>query len=89
MDIVDDLIERIKNDPDVRRARFSNKFLNTVGEMCSRHGYGATRLFLMGRDEYEAKVLLKVLKMIEERNISIEIGTLIFKKLNAIKFEKR
>ncbi len=85
MDIVDEVIERIRNDPEVRRARFSKKFLNTVGEMCSRYGYGATRLFLLGRDENEARVLLKVLDMIEERNLSVEIGTLIFKKLNAIK----
>ena len=89
MDIVDEVIEKIRNDPEVRHARFSNKFLNTVGEMCSRYGYGATRLFLLGRDENEARVLLKVLDMIEERNLSVEIGTLIFKKLNAIKFARR
>ena len=89
MDIVDEVIEKIRNDSEVRRARFSNKFLNTVGEMCSRYGYGATRLFLLGRDENEARVLLKVLDMIEERNLSVEIGTLIFKKLNAIKFARR
>ena len=89
MDIIDEVIEKIRNDPQVRNARFSNKFLNTVGEMCSRYGYGATRLFLLGRDENEARVLLKVLDMIEEKNLSVEIGTLIFKKLNAIKFAKR
>ena len=89
MDIVDEVIEKIRNHPEVRRARFSNKFLNTVGEMCSRYGYGATRLFLLGRNENEARVLLKVLDMIEERNLSVEIGTLIFKKLNAIKFARR
>jgi len=89
VDIIDEVIEKIRNDPQVRNARFSNKFLNTVGEMCSRYGYGATRLFLLGRDENEARVLLKVLDMIEEKNLSVEIGTLIFKKLNAIKFTKR
>jgi len=89
MDIVDEVIKKIRNDLEVKRARFSNKFLNTVGEMCSRYGYGATRLFLLGRDENEARVLLKVLDMIEERNLSVEIGTLIFKKLNAIKFARR
>jgi len=89
MDMVDEIIEKIRNDPEVKRARFSNKFLNTVGEVCSRYGYGATRLFLLGRDEYEARVLLKVLNIIEERNLSVEIGTLMFKKLNAIKFVRR
>lgn len=89
MDIVDEVIEKIRNDTQVRSARFSNKFLNDVGEMCSRYGYGATRLFLLGREENEAKILLKVLDMIEEKNLSVEIGTLIFKKLNAIKFGRR
>lgn len=89
MDVVDEIVEKIKNNPKVRNAKFSNKFLNTVGEMCSRYGYGATRLFLLGRDEKEAKVLLGVLDMIEEKSLPVEIGTLIFKKLNAIKFVKR
>jgi len=84
MDIVDELIEEIRNNTDVRKARFSNKFLNDVGTICSRYGYGATRLYLLGRNENEAKVLIKVLDMIEKRNLSVEIGTLIFKKLNAI-----
>jgi len=89
MDIVDEVIEKIRSDPQIRNARFSNKFLNTVGEMCSRYGYGATRLFLLGRDENEAIALLKVLDILEEKNLSVEIGTLIFKKLNAIKFARR
>jgi len=89
MDIVDEVIEKIRSDPQIRNARFSNKFLNTVGEMCSRYGYGATRLFLLGRDENEARALLKVLDILEEKNLSVELGTLIFKKLNAIKFARR
>ena len=89
MDIVDEVIEKIRNDPQIRSARFSNKFLSTVGEICSRYGYGATRLFLLGRDDNESKALLKVLDMVVERNLPVEIGTLIFKKLNAIKFARR
>ena len=89
MDIVDEVIEKIRSDPQIRNARFSNKFLNTVGEMCSRYGYGATRLFLLGREENEARALLKVLDILEEKNLSVELGTLILKKLNAIKFARR
>ena len=89
MDKIDELIDRIKSDPDIRRAHFTNKFLNTVGEVCSRYGYGVTKLFLLGRDEYEAKILLKVLDMIMEKDLPVEVGTLIFKKLNAIKFVER
>jgi len=85
MDIVDEVIEEIRKNPQVRNARFSNKFLNDVGTVCSRHGYGAVRVFLMGRNDNEARALLKVLDMIEEKNLSVDLGTLIFKKLNAIK----
>jgi len=89
MDIVDEVIEKIRNDSEVRRARFSNKFLNDVGTVCSMHGYGAVRVFLMGRNDNEARALLKVLDIIEEKNLSVDLGTLIFKKLNAIKFARR
>ena len=89
MDIIDEVIEKIRNDPQVRNTRFSNKFLNDVGTVCSRHGYGAVRLFLLGRNDNKARVLLKVLKIIEDKNLSVEIGTFIFKKLNAIKFMRR
>ena len=89
MDIVDEVIEKIRNDPEVRRARLSNKFLNDVGTVCSRHGYGAVRVFLMGKNDNEARALLKVLDILEEKNLSVELGTLIFKKLNAIKFARR
>jgi len=89
MDIVDEVIEKIRNDSEVKRARFSNKLLNDVGTVCSRHGYGAVRVFLMGKDDNEARALLKVLDILEEKNLSVELGTLIFKKLNAIKFARR
>ena len=69
MDMVDEIIEEIRKDPQVRNARFSNKFLNDVGTVCSRHGYGAVRVFLMGRNDNEARALLKVLNMIEEKKL--------------------
>jgi hypothetical protein len=86
LDIVEELIEELRNDAEIRQGRFSNKFLSTVGDICSRYGYGATRLFLLGRNEPEAKILLKLLGKIEDRKLPTELGTLIFKKLNAIKF---
>ncbi|MEM3366639.1 MAG: hypothetical protein QXM93_09505 [Candidatus Methanomethyliaceae archaeon] len=86
MDIIEELIEELRNDSQVKQARLSNKFLATVGDVCSRYGYGAVRLFLMGQDEPEAIVLLRVLEKIESRGLPSELGTLIFKKLNAIKF---
>ena len=87
MDNIDELIEIIKRDNDVKTTYFSGSLLNDVGEMCTRYGYGSVRLFLVGRkkDEQQTKVLLKILGLIEERKIPKEIGTLVFKKLNAIK----
>ena len=80
-----ELIERIRNDPELERTEFSDKFLNRIGDMCSVYGYGATRLFLAERNGYEAKVLLKILRIIEEEKLPFEIGKLILKNLNAIK----
>jgi len=86
MDIIEELIDELRKDAEIRKAIFSNKFLSTVGDMCSRYGYGATRLFLLGRNEPEATTLLRILDKIENRNVPTELGTLIFKKVNAIKF---
>lgn len=90
MDSVDSLIESLKNDSDVRNTYFSGGLLNNVGEMCSRYGYGAVKVYLLGRkrDEEQAKVLLKILAMVKDKKVPKEIGTLIFKKLNAIKHSK-
>jgi len=87
MDSVDELIELIKKDRDVKTTYFSGALLNNVGEMCVRYGYGTVRLFLIGRkkDENQTRVLLKILGLIEERKLPKEIGTLVFKKLNVIK----
>jgi len=83
MDIVEKVIEKIRNNPEIKRARFNDEFLNDVGSVFSRHGYGAARVFAM-RDDNEARALLKVLDILEEKNLSVELGTLILKKLNAI-----
>jgi len=88
MDLVEELIEELRNDLEIKRARFSGKFLATVGDVCSRYGYGAVRLFLLGRQEPEAVTLLKILDKIESRNLPSELGTLIFKKLDAIRFTR-
>jgi hypothetical protein len=86
MDLVDELIEEIQNDVEIRQARFSNKFLSTIGDILSRYGYGATRLYLVGKEEDESPILLKVLNKIEDKGIPKEIGAFVLRKLNAIKF---
>lgn len=87
---VDEIIVFLKRDKDVKNISFSGGFLNNVGEVCSRYGYGAVKVFLIGRkkEEQQSKALLKVLDEIQKRKIPKEVGTMIFKKLNAIKFSK-
>ena len=86
MDLVDKLIDEIQNDIEIRQAKFSNKSLSTAGDVLSRYGYGATRLYLIGKEEDESAVLLKVLNKIENKGIPKEIGAFVLRKLNAIKF---
>ena len=86
MDLVDKLIEEIQRDGEIRQAKFSNKSLSTVGDILSRYGYGAVRLYLLGKEEDESRVLLKVLNKIEDKGIPKEIGAFVLRKLNAIKF---
>ncbi|MEM2106125.1 MAG: hypothetical protein QXV21_06665 [Candidatus Bathyarchaeia archaeon] len=86
MDLIDTLIEEIQKDIEIRQAHISNKDLSTVGDICSRYGYGAVRLYLLTKEENESRVLLKVLNKIEDKRIPKELGTLVLRKLNAIKF---
>ena len=86
MDLVDKLIEEIQQDPEIRQTSFSNKSLSTIGDILSRYGYGSVRLYLLGKEEDESRILLKVLNKIEDKGISKEIGAFVLRKLNAIKF---
>jgi len=86
MDFIDKLIEEIQKDNEIRQARFSNKSLSTIGDICSRYGYGAVRLYLLGKEEDESSILLKVLNKIEDKGVPKELGAFVLRKLNAIKF---
>lgn len=76
-----ELIKRIRNDPEVRSAKFNIKFLNMIGDMCKVYGYGTTRLFLSGKRGNNIKAILKVLRMIEEEDVSTEVGAILLKNL--------
>ncbi|MEM3378985.1 MAG: hypothetical protein QW674_08615 [Candidatus Bathyarchaeia archaeon] len=86
MDLIDTLIEEIQKDSEIRQVHISNKELSTVGDICSRYGYGAVRLYLLTKEENESRVLLKILNKIEDKRIPKELGALVLRKLNAIKF---
>src|SRR3972149_8958621 len=74
MDNIERLLQRIKSDNaiwkmrDGREIRFSGKFLDTVGEIFERHGFGTAKIYLknqVGRERTEAISLLKVMDMLE------------------------
>lgn len=92
-DSFEKLIEDIRQSPEVQRAHLKNNFLNTVGEVFERDGFGTTRIFLLDkrsrrelRDQAEA--LLRVLELmighpeIQQRRA---IGRTIIRTLIAIK----
>jgi hypothetical protein len=89
VDNVEKLINDIRNDRRVSTTRFSNRFVNTIGEMYERSGYGATHLFLQEkvqdrRMRFEAQSVLKVLDLVKSANVSLSIGGYIIRKLPLI-----
>jgi len=78
---INELIKRIRSDPEVRSTNFNIKLLSMVGDICKVYGYGTARLFLLGKKGDDVKIILKVLRMIEKENVSTEVGALILKNL--------
>ena len=96
-DSIERLIEDIRQSREVQKAHLKNNFLNTVGEVFERNGFGTTRIFLLDKREKrelrdQAKALLKVLELMEghpEIRQRRAIGRTIFKTLIAIKGKSR
>jgi hypothetical protein len=93
MDVIEELIEEIKKDTKVQKTRFNSNFLNNVGEVFERHGFGVTRTFLIekrGRRDlrYQADALLGIVEKFE-KNEKIQqnrsIGRYIIKTLISLK----
>ena len=76
---------------DGREIRFSGKFLDTVGEIFERHGFGTAKIYLknqVGRERTEAISLLKVMDMLESCPEVVNkraIGRYIIKTLEQLK----
>lgn len=97
MDDIERLLKEVKEDPSIWKDKtgkhiyFGGKFLNTVGDIFEKHGFGTTRVYLidqLGRDRVQASVMLKVLEkfkkypeVINERSI----GRYIIKTLGTLK----
>jgi hypothetical protein len=92
-DPIEKLTEDIRQCQEVQRTRFSNNFLNTVGEVFECDGFGTTRTFLLEKRErqdlrHQAGALLKVLDLMgahPEIRQRRAIGRTLIKALIAIK----
>jgi len=73
MDEIDKLIRELRNDERIRKTRFSNKFVNTIGEVYEKYGYGATRALLLDKSD--------------DRRTRFEAQTLFSQKLRCQEFQ--
>ena len=99
MDNIDKLLKEIKDDQSIWKGEkgkpiyFSGKFLDTVGEIFEKHGFGTTRVYLKnqsGRDRIPAPAMLHVLEKLEKSSEVINnrsIGRYIIKTLEILKKE--
>lgn len=90
MDEIDKLIKELRNDERVQKTRFSNRFVNTTGEIYEKYGYGATRVWLLGKSQnrrtnFQAKTLLQILDEIDEKNFPQSIGGFIIRKIMTLR----
>jgi len=92
-DEIDKLILELKENREIKETIFSNTFLNSVGQIYEIYGYGAAKLYLLGRMEKkkqkkEAKIILNILNRINSMGIPREIGSFIIRKINSIRMVK-
>lgn len=93
IDPIERLIEDIRQCPEVQSTHFSNNFLNAVGEVFERDGFGTTRIFLLEKRErqdlrHQSAALLKVIDLMTDHPEVRQrraLGRTIIKSLIAIK----
>lgn len=97
MDNIERLLKEIKEDQSIWKSKegksiyFSGKFLDTIGEIFEKHGFGTTKVYLAnqsGRDRPQAFPLLKVLEKLRGYPEVINnraIGRYIIKTLEILK----
>jgi hypothetical protein len=96
-DPVEELVSKIQSRADIWLTKFSSNALNSVAEVFERDGFGATRVYLLDkqqrdddRDRQQATSLLAVLDLmhdcapIQQRRA---IGRLVFKALGSLRPE--
>src|SRR5947209_7866765 len=91
-DPIEELIKKIQAHREITGTHFTSNRLNVVGEVFERDGFGATRLYLIekqNRDDSRAQVsaLLKVLDLMSDCAAIRQrraLGRAVFKVLGAI-----
>lgn len=97
MDNIERLLKEIKEDQTIWKSKddkpihFSGKFLETIGEIFEKYGFGTTKVYLInqsGRDRIQASVMLYVLEKLEkspEVKNNRAVGRYIIKTLETLK----
>ena len=97
MDNIERLLKEIKDDQKIWKMRdgkqvsFTGKFLDTVGEIFEKHGFGTTKLYLTnqtGRDRTQAVSMLLILDKLKGSQEVINnraIGRYIIKTVDMLK----
>jgi hypothetical protein len=91
-DLVEKIVEEIKNDEKVKEALsqrpFGNTLLNTVGDVYEKEGVGTTRIYLSDKmtkryEKKQAKAILNVINILEKYpSIDRATGRYIIKTIN-------
>ena len=97
MDDVEKLLNEIKEDESVVKTRFSANFLDSVSEIYEKHGFGATKAFLLDKQQRrelkkQATALLNVLNKFEKYprvKDDRRIGRIIIKILGTLTSQRR
>jgi len=92
MSSIDSLVERIAQNPRLRKTKFSSTELNELAEIYEKHGYRLAEVHLRRKMESAKKdqerdklqTLLYILGLIENSHIPRHIGGYIIKSLNTI-----
>lgn len=94
MDAIEQVIKDIRGNKDVLNCKFySANFLNNVADVFERHGFGATKVFLLDKKQrreltHQAQAIQGVLRIMEnsdEIKQNRSIGRYIIKTLTTIK----
>ena len=96
MDNIERLLKEIKEDKSIwfkddRQVYFSGKFLDTVGAIFEKHGFGTTKIYLInqsGRDRTQAFSMIKVVERLKNYSEAVNnraIWRYIIKTLDMLK----